>query len=62
MVEALPALASRPDEDPQIVEDLLLPDIFIEPLRPQRRLHAEVFRIRRSGEDALVGHHRAHSR
>ena len=54
MVERLAALAGGADEHPQIVDDLLLADVLVEPMRAQRRLDPEVLRIGDPGEDAVV--------
>jgi hypothetical protein len=55
VVQALPALAGGAQEDPQVVDDLLLADVLVEPLRPQGGLDPEVLRIGDPGEDAVIG-------
>src|SRR3954449_10600038 len=59
-VERRAALAGGADEHPQVVDDLLLADVLVEPMRAQRRLDPEVLRIGDPGEDAVVdgGHTR----
>ena len=53
VVERLAALAGGADEHPQVVDDLLLPDVLLEPLRAQRRLDPEVLGVRDAGEEVV---------
>src|SRR4029077_12060728 len=53
VVGRLAALAGGADEHPQVVDDLLLSDVLLEPLRAQRRLDPEVLGVRDAGEEVV---------
>ena len=59
VVERLAALAGGADEHAQVVDDLPLPDVLLEPLRAQRRLDPEVLGVGDAGEEVVLGGHGA---
>ena len=59
VVEALPPLARRADEDLQVVDDLALADVLLQPLGAERGVDAQILGIGCPGEDSFVGLHRA---
>src|SRR6202035_3853643 len=57
VVQGLPPLARRADEDPEVVEDLLLADVLVQPPRAQRRLDPQVLGVRDAGKEMLLEGH-----
>ena len=56
MVEWVAALLGGGDPDAEVVLNFVLPDVFVEVTRPQRRLKRFVFGVGRAGNDAVRSH------